>query len=71
MLAVIPSNGSVGSGISSSGQGSRLDLRRTTIPLLGGDKRGRWNEWYEQMIPQADQLYDGYLAELRREGKLT
>ncbi len=47
-----------------------FDPRRTAILLLGGDKRGRWNEWYETTIPIADQLYDDYLAELRREGEL-
>jgi hypothetical protein len=30
----------------------------------------RWKRWYEEMIPVADQLYDDYLAELRREGEL-
>jgi hypothetical protein len=47
-----------------------FDPRRTAILLLGGDKRGRWNEWYERMVPFADQLYDDYLDELRREGEL-
>jgi hypothetical protein len=47
-----------------------FDPRRTAILLLGGDKRGRWKRWYEEMIPVADQLYDDHLAELRREGEL-
>jgi hypothetical protein len=47
-----------------------FDPRRTAILLLGGDKTGRWQSWYQQAIPQADQLYDEYLEELRREGKL-
>jgi hypothetical protein len=47
-----------------------FDPRRTAILLLGGDKRGRWNRWYAEMIPVADQLYDDHLAELRREGEL-
>ena len=38
------------------------------ILLLGGDKSGEWNEWYESAIPAADDLYDDYLAELRDEG---
>ncbi len=33
-------------------------------------RRWRWKRWYEEMIPVADQLYDDYLAELRREGEL-
>jgi hypothetical protein len=47
-----------------------FDPRRTAILLLGGDKTGRWQSWYVEAIPLADQLYDGYLEELRREGEL-
>ncbi len=47
-----------------------FDPRRTAILLLGGDKSGRWEEWYEEMIPEADRLYEVYLEELRREGEL-
>lgn len=43
---------------------------RTAILLIGGDKRGRWQEWYDEMIPLADDLYDVHLAELRKEGLL-
>lgn len=46
-----------------------FDPRRTAILLIGGDKRGRWNEWYAEMVPVADQLYDEHLAELAREEK--
>ena len=44
-----------------------FDPRRIAILLLGGDKIGRWQAWYEEAIPIADRLYDEYLAELRRE----
>ena len=47
-----------------------FDPRRQAILLLGGDKSGRWNEWYRWAVPMADELYDGYLAELREEGLL-
>jgi len=47
-----------------------FDPRRTAILLLGGDKTDRWQEWYAEMIPLADDLYDAYLAELRQEGLL-
>lgn len=40
-----------------------FDPRRTAILLLGGDKTGRWEAWYETAIPEADRLYDTYLAE--------
>lgn len=47
-----------------------FDPRRTAILLLGGDKTGQWQAWYERAIPLADRLYDEYLEELRREGLL-
>ena len=45
-----------------------FDPRRYAILLLGGDKSGRWNEWYRRAIPEADALYDVHLGELRAEG---
>lgn len=45
-----------------------FDPRREAILLLGGDKSGEWNAWYEWAIPKADELYAEYLRELRREG---
>lgn len=45
-----------------------FDPRRQVILLVGGDKSGKWNEWYEWAVPMADDLYDIYLAELREEG---
>ena len=45
-----------------------FDPRRCAILLLGGDKTGEWNAWYEWAIPVADDLYDAYLVELRDEG---
>lgn len=44
-----------------------FDPRRTAILLLGGDKTGD-DRWYGRSVPLADDLYDTYLAELRREG---
>ena len=45
-----------------------FDPRRVAILLLGGDKSGQWQSWYQMMIPRAEQLYDDHLAQLRREG---
>jgi hypothetical protein len=45
-----------------------FDPRRQVILLLGGDKSGGWNAWYEMAVPLADDLYDKYLDELRHEG---
>lgn len=45
-----------------------FDPRRQVILLLGGDKSGEWSAWYEWAVPVADDLYDEYLNELKREG---
>jgi hypothetical protein len=47
-----------------------FDPLRQAVLLLGGDKTGAWNDWYRWAIPRADDLYDEYLDELRREGLL-
>jgi hypothetical protein len=47
-----------------------FDPRRMAILLLGGDKTGRWQAWYDEMIPLADWLYDQHLRTLREEGLL-
>lgn len=45
-----------------------FDPRRVAILLIGGDKTGRWREWYDETIPVADRLYDEHLRTLREEG---
>jgi len=45
-----------------------FDPRRTALLLIGGDKRGHWQEFYERAIPLADRLFDVHLAELESEG---
>jgi hypothetical protein len=47
-----------------------FDSRRHAILLLGGDKSGMLNEWYKWAVPVADDLYNEYLEELRKEGLL-
>jgi hypothetical protein len=47
-----------------------FDPRRTALLLLGGAKAGAWEDWYEQAVPVADELYEIYLKELREEGLL-
>lgn len=44
-----------------------FDPERTGILLIGGDKRDRWDDWYGEMIPIADDLYDEHLRRLQRE----
>jgi len=45
-----------------------FDPRRTAILLIGGDKTGQWESWYEEMIPIADRLYDEHLRAIEKEG---
>lgn len=44
-----------------------FDPQRSAILLLGGNKAGRWNDWYAEAIPLADDLYDEHLRELEAE----
>lgn len=47
-----------------------FDPSRMAILLLGGDKTGCWREFYKELIPVADDLYDEHLRTLREEGEL-
>lgn len=47
-----------------------FDPRRTAILLLGGDKSGRWQAWYREAIPAADDLYDEHVDIFREEGAI-
>jgi hypothetical protein len=44
-----------------------FDPWRSAILLVAGDKPGQWERWYRDSIPRAEQLYDDYLAERRKE----
>ena len=44
-----------------------FDPRRAAILLIGGCKAGD-RRFYQRMVPIADELYDVYLQELRKEG---
>ena len=46
-----------------------FDPRRTAVLLIGGDKSGRWESWYRDNIPVADDLYDEHLSSVQREGQ--
>ena len=39
-----------------------FDPLRRAVFLLGGDKTGRWTEWYRTAVSIADDLYDEYLT---------
>ncbi|WP_217651686.1 type II toxin-antitoxin system RelE/ParE family toxin [Mangrovactinospora gilvigrisea] len=40
-----------------------FDPWRSSILLVGGDKRDRWQEWYHEAIPLAERRYILYLEE--------
>lgn len=44
-----------------------FDPWRSAILLIAGDKDGQWQRWYRQAIPLADNLYETYLQERRKE----
>ena len=44
-----------------------FDPHSNAILLIGGDKTGQWEQWYNTAIPAADQLYDTHLKELADE----
>lgn len=43
-----------------------FDPARSAILLVGGDKAGRWQDWYRSAIPLADDRYDSYLEALKK-----
>lgn len=44
-----------------------FDPWRSCILLVAGDKAGRWQEWYDEAIPVAEQRYEIYVKERARE----
>jgi hypothetical protein len=44
-----------------------FDPWRSAVLLVAGDKSGQWDRWYRDAIPRAEQLYEDYLAERRKE----
>ncbi len=46
-----------------------FDPTRSAVLLIGGNKRGD-KRFYDRMIPIADDLYDEFLVELKREGNI-
>jgi hypothetical protein len=44
-----------------------FDPWRSSILLVAGDKAGKWNTWYLQAIPLAEQRYERYLKERTQE----
>lgn len=46
-----------------------FDPRQVAVLLIGGNKSGD-ARWYARNIPIADRLYDEWIADLKREGKI-
>ena len=46
-----------------------FDQNRSAVVLLGGDKTGNWQKWYERNIPVAERLYDEHLRSKGGGGK--
>lgn len=44
-----------------------FDPHRNAVLLIGGNKAGKWEKWYEEAIRQAEKLYREHLAELEKE----
>ena len=44
-----------------------FDPETNAVLLIGGSKEGRWEEWYDESIPIADDLYDDWLDNLKRD----
>ena len=40
-----------------------FDPRRNAVMLVAGDKAGKWEAWYRQAIPLAEQRYEDYLKQ--------
>lgn len=42
-----------------------FDYRRRGILLLGGDKSGDWDAWYDRNVPVGDALFDRRVSEAK------
>ena len=40
-----------------------FDPQRNAVLLVAGDKAGKWEAWYRQAIPLAEQRYEDYLKQ--------
>ena len=41
-----------------------FDPRRNAVLLAAGDKAGKWEAWYRQAIPLAEQRYEDHLIQV-------
>jgi hypothetical protein len=43
-----------------------FDPYRRAVFLVGGDKSGKWSDWYKTAIPKAEEAYFDYLRNERK-----
>lgn len=46
-----------------------FDPMRQAVLLIGGDKSGRFAQWYREAIAAADDLFDAHLRNLEEQGR--
>lgn len=39
-----------------------FDPKRQAVLLVAGDKQGKWNEWYRENIPSAEERYESWVT---------
>jgi hypothetical protein len=44
-----------------------FDPNQRALLLLGGNKEGKWDRWYDEHVPEADRLFDRHLASIQEE----
>lgn len=45
-----------------------FDPARQAVFLVGGNKAGNWQRWYDRAIPEAEQAYEQYLQDEKEKG---
>ena len=45
----------------------RMRVQFDNVKIVAGDKSGKWNRWYAEAVPRAEQLYESYLKERAEE----
>jgi hypothetical protein len=38
-----------------------FDPQRQAVLLVAGNKAGRWNEWYDEAIPLAEERFEAWI----------
>ena len=44
-----------------------FDPQRQAVLLVAGDKAGKWQRWYKQAVPLADDRFDEHREHLERD----